>query len=270
LFARDESARLLIRMGWAKIVVAAAVALLLGIFIGGLGPRAELARAKDALAEAEARAQHAGNSSLPLALGMRSLLEARAQAGEGPRNERTGVPRFVPSPGDDEAPEPVPGPAAERDPEQAIGGDGGVQERRAKAETFRAAKAAADLRAAQFRIAFLEEAKLPAASVTALDASIKTMNDELGRAAEEIVKDLTKRRETNDRLLPRDVADIGARVLDIYRRADDQFKSALDDNGRAAVRKSNFDLLTQIDIGAFEHLAESIETFEPPRFAPLP
>jgi hypothetical protein len=64
------------------------------------------------------------------------------------------------------------------------------------------------------------------------------------------------------------MADIGARVLDIYRRADDQFKASLDENGRAAARKTDFDLLTQIDVGAFERLGQTLETLDPPRFSP--
>lgn len=252
-------------MGWGKIIVAAAVALLLGIFIGGLGPRAELARTKEALAEAETRAQQAG-TSLPLALGLRSLVEARAQAEQTAPGERRDVPRFVP-PANDEAPAPPPRPSVEIEANRTRG-DAGTEERRSRADAFRTAKAAADLRAAQYRTAFLDEAKLGPAGVTAVDTSVKTMNDELGRAADEIVKDLAARRERAERLAPRDLADIGARVLDIYRRADDQFKAALDDNGRAAVRKTGFDLLTQIDVGAFERLAETIETLEPPQFTP--
>ena len=39
----------------AKTIAIAALSLLLGIFLGGLGPRADLTRARNELAEAEAR-----------------------------------------------------------------------------------------------------------------------------------------------------------------------------------------------------------------------
>ena len=53
------------------------------------------------------------------------------------------------------------------------------------------------------------------------------------------------------------MADIGAQVLDIYRQADDRFKAGLDDNGRSALDRTDFDLLTQVDLGAFERLARA-------------
>ncbi|HEY0707482.1 MAG TPA: hypothetical protein VGG33_11830, partial [Polyangia bacterium] len=163
-------------MGWGKVIVAAAIALLLGIFIGGLGPRAELARAQEARAEAEARARQAGGAGLPLALGLGSLAAARAQADRAASDERTRVPRFVPSDPnrDDVAPDAGANPReiAIARGANPVDVDAGAATRR---NAFRAAQAAADLRAAQFRAAFLEEARLPPAGVAAVDASVKTM-----------------------------------------------------------------------------------------------
>ena len=66
-----------------KTVVAAAIALLAGLFFGGMGPRSELRQVKKELAEAkEAAARARSSAALPLALGMGSLMAAqdRAQA----------------------------------------------------------------------------------------------------------------------------------------------------------------------------------------------
>src|SRR5687767_12906626 len=71
-----------------KTVVAAAIALLAGLFFGGMGPRSELRQVKKELAEAkEAAARARSSAALPLALGMGSLMAAqdRAQAAPPPR-----------------------------------------------------------------------------------------------------------------------------------------------------------------------------------------
>jgi hypothetical protein len=234
----------------AKTIVIAAATLLLGIFLGGLGPRAELTRSRAELAEAEARAKRSGAAAaLPLALGLGSLAAARGQADEpgapdsataerGPRR----VPRFVPGGGS-----------------PAASDDEGEARRNRRQERFAAARTAAEVRAAQFREAFAAEAQLTPGGQAALQATIDGMNAELGRAADEIVASLTAKQANHEKLAPRDFADVGARVLDVYRHADDQFKAGLDQNGKAAMAKTDFDLLTQIDLGKFERLGETIQ-----------
>jgi NTP pyrophosphatase (non-canonical NTP hydrolase) len=234
-------------MGIGKTIVIAAAALLLGIFIGGLGPRAELAETKVALQEAEARGKQGGGASLPLALGLGSLAAARERANQAEAGPRR-VPRFV-------APDTAPG-----EPRP----DAGRSFRFGDPETFAAAKAAGDVRAAQFRAAFIDEAKLPASAAQHLDATVKGMNEELGRAADEIAKELAARHQGDSKITPRELADVGARVLDIYRSADDKWKAGLDESGRAAAGKSDFDLLTQIDVGVFERLSQTLQTMDRP------
>src|SRR6185295_9432459 len=107
--------------------------LLAGLFIGGMGPRAELRQVRKELAEAKEAASRARSSAnLPLALGMGSLMAARDRA--------QSVPRFV---------VPDAGAGAEPAREHQDGGrarrmfgDGGAQ-------AFAAMKSAADVRAAQ-------------------------------------------------------------------------------------------------------------------------
>lgn len=246
-----EAARKTVMGAWGKTIVIAAAALLLGLFVGGLAPRAELVRVKADLAAAEARQKRgAGAAALPLALGLGSLAAARERATAAGPPDSAGaagvkrVPRFVP-------PDPTSGGPAEKhhgpfhDP-----------------DSFAAAKTAADLRAAQYREAFLEAARLTPEARTAFEATVQAMNDELGKAAEEIAADLERRSRRQQKLQPRDFADVGARVLDIYRRADDRFKAGLDETARAAATKTDFDLLTQIDIGSFQRLGETVQNMD--------
>jgi hypothetical protein len=238
----------------ARTIVIAAATLLLGLFVGGLGPRAEVGRLKKELEETRAAASRGGSSAaLPLALGMGSLMAAQERARE--QGQLRQVPRFL---------VPDAGPAsAEDSPESQRTGDGGADGGRRRRrfgfgddKTFAAAKAAADMRAAQYRTAFLDEARLAPAQQMAFDESIKKMNDDLARAADELAESLATRTR---KLGPRDIADVGARVLEIYRSADDRLKAGLDDAGRGALERTDFDILTQIDLGAFRKLGDRME-----------
>jgi hypothetical protein len=239
-----------------KTVLVGALTLLLGLFLGGLAPRAELRRTRKELAAAK-EAAAAGSSLLP-ALGLGGLAAARDRAQTDARR----VPRFNP-PEKTAAPEaPTPAEPEPRGGSEVAGGDARPGRGRffgGDGEGFAAAKAAADLRAAQFRAAFIEEARLPPDKQQALDRTIKGMNGEFAQAASEIADQLARKGKA---ITPRDMADVGVRLLDIYRRADDAFKGGLDDAGRAALDSTRFDPLTQIDMEAFRKLAETMESAE--------
>jgi hypothetical protein len=211
-----------------KMVVIAAVALLAGLFIGGIGPRAELRQVKKELAEAkEAAARARSSATLPLALGMGSLRAARDRA--------QAVPRFVvPDAG---AAEPG-GAKSDGGRARRLFGDGGAQ-------AFAAMKSAADLRAAQFRTAFFDEAGFTPEKEQSFQGIIDKMNQDFAKAADEIAETLKAK---GQKVRPRDMADIGSRLLEIYRRADDAFTAGLDDNGRTAQNRTQFDVLTQVVI----------------------
>jgi hypothetical protein len=227
-------------MSKATTLVAVALALLVGIFVGGVGPRAELRRANQQLERARAELARGGGPSLPLALGMGSLLAGRDRARAG--GAAAPVPRFV---------TPPPGEAndATHAGDRATAAEGAAARR--PEDALAAARTAADLRAAQYRAAFLEQAGLSREAQAALDDSIAGMNRELGRVAGEAARAL----EARSKLSPRDMADIGARVLEVYRQADDRWKAGLDARARAALESTDFDLMTQIDLGVFEGLA---------------
>jgi hypothetical protein len=237
-----------------KTVLVGALTLLLGLFLGGLAPRAELRRTRQQLAEAREAAASAGGGLLP-ALGLGGLAAARDRAQASARDR---VPRFNP-PARAEAAEPAAPPDSEPAGGAGEDGEGGRGRLRlfgGDGETFGAAKAAADLRAAQFRAAFVAEARLSPERQTALDGTIKAMNDEFAKAAGEIADTVASKGKA---ITPRDMADVGVRLLDIYRRADDSMKAGLDDNARAALERTRFDALTQVDLEAFRKLAETME-----------
>lgn len=222
-----------------KMVVTAALALLLGLFIGGLGPRSDLRKTRAELEEARRQAAEQTPSALPLALD--GLLRP---GGGAPRPERSPAPppRFV-------TPEPAP---AERP-------DAGPRRRRGfrwDEEGLQTARAAAEVRAAQFRAAFLERAQLPPEKVRAVDESVQAMNDELTKTADELAESLRQRGRA---LTPRDIADATARVLEVYRHADDRLQGLFDERAKAAADETGFDPLTQIDLTAFRKLGETVE-----------
>jgi hypothetical protein len=219
-----------------RTVVVGAAALLLGLFLGNIGPKAELRAAKKELEEAK-KAGPRAMAGLPFALGMGSLAAARERA--------QSVPRFVAPDGGARA-EAEPSRPRER---RRFFADGG-------ADAFAAAKSAADLRAAQFRAAFFEEARLTPERQTAVQQVIDHMNTDFGKEADEIAETLRKK---GQKVRPRDMADIGARLLDVYRRSDDALNATLDENGRAARDQTEFDVLTQVDLGAFRRLGATME-----------
>jgi hypothetical protein len=224
-----------------RTVVVGAIALLAGLFLGGMGPRAELRQARKDLADAKESATRARSSAaLPLALGMGSLMAARDRA--------QSVPHFVTPDGGAEPPGNRPDGGGR--PRRSLLGDAGV-------EAFAAMKTAADLRAAQFRSAFIDEAGLTPEKEQTFQGTVDKMNQEFAKAAEEIAETL---RTKGQKIRPRDMADIGSKLLEIYRRADDSFTAGLDENGRAAQSRTQFDVLTQVDIGSFRRLAETMES----------
>jgi hypothetical protein len=233
-----------------KTVLVGALTLLLGLFLGGLGPRAELRRTRKELVAAKEAAANGGAGLLP-ALGLGGLAAARDRA-----QARASVPRFNP-PEKERAAEPPPERAPQAPAPTENEGEPRRRPRMFDGDGFAAAKAAADLRAAQFRAAFVSEARLSPEKVNALDGTIAAMNDEFAKAASEIADSIASKGKT---VRPRDMADVGVRLLDIYRRADDAFKAGLDDAGRAALEKTQFDPLTQIDMEAFRKLAETMES----------
>ncbi len=242
-----------------RTIVVAAVALLLGVFVGGIGPRRELSATKKDLDVAKAEAARGGSAAaLPFALGMGSLMAAhertRAQESTASREQRVkAIKNDAPA-----LPDAAVVTARDGNHDAGVGAD--AAQRRfgfGDDQAMAAAKAAADVRAAQYRAAFFDEAHLTPQKMAAFDETFRKMNDELSKAADELAQSLATH---TGKISPRDVADVGARVLEIYRGTDDRFKAALDEDARAALVKTDFDILTQVDIGAFRRLGDTMQS----------
>ncbi len=234
-----------------KTILLAALALIVGLFLGSLPLRSELRQAKKDLntAREEAAAASGGGGLSMAALGLGSLGVARQRRGADGAHA---VPNFV-------VPDAGAAGTGDNGPTTGDGQDAGAEGRRRRgfsAEGMQAAKAAADLRAAQFRAAFFEEARLPPEKQALVEATIKTMNDELAQGADQMAEAMRAR---GQKIGPRDMADLGVKLLEVYRRGDDQLKGALDPATTAAKDKTNFDLMNQIDVGSFAKLAETME-----------
>lgn len=218
-----------------KTIITAALALVLGLFLGGIGPRSQLRRSERDLEQARTASRDDRAAALPIALGLGSLVAAKGRA------PAAAPPRFVVADGGA-----VTTPAGDARPRER-GHFPGHDE-------LGTLRTASQVRAAQFRSALFEAGRFNDEARTRFDAEVKTMNDELAKAAGELAAAMAD----HPKVTPRDMADVGARVLDIYRRADDHFKAGLDDAGKAAVASTDFDLITQIDAGAFETLADTL------------
>src|SRR5262245_8940903 len=108
-----------------KTVLAATLALMVGLFVGGISPRSEIRKLKSELSDAKAAADRSRlSSAAPLALG--GLFAAQAAAN-----------RHAPAPSPSAVPagSPTPSPAAQADDEEddeaddAKPGDGGARRR---------------------------------------------------------------------------------------------------------------------------------------------
>ncbi len=218
-----------------KIFASAALALLLGLFIGGYSPRsdvrrleAELAKAKEETASAKASSVGAGAAMFPAALG---ALAAAA----GPRTA-VPPPRFVNS-----------------DPpgKNGDGPDAGTRSRRDPIASLQAAKVGMDIKAAFQKAQFFDQARLSPEKQAAFEDSVKKMNDALSRSLDQIAG-LINNKDTKEKPTFRTLLDSTSPFFDAYRKLDDDFKAGLDDGGRAALDKTKFELISQLDLGVVE------------------
>jgi hypothetical protein len=115
-----------------------------------------------------------------------------------------------------------------------------------------------EVRATQYRAAFLDEARLTATEQGAFDTAIADLNRTLAAEAQRATALIGQIGDPAS-VRPRAVADIAAGLLDAYRRSDDALRAALSPGARAAMERTRFDLLTQVDLEVFRTLGEALE-----------
>jgi len=229
-----------------KTVMIPTIALLVGLFLGGLGPRADVRRLAAELVEAKREAEAARacggerQSLFPVAA-LGALAAAAGQRTQAP----VPPPRFV---------KPTGGGA-----EVSVPDAGAERRRRGRlpAESLAAAKVSVEMVGAMQRAQFFDQARLSVDKQAVFDELVKKMNAEIAKATEDLVR--MTQAQGSGRPTFRPVADAATRVLEVYRRADDELKAGLDDVGRAALDKTRFDIISQIDLGAFEKVAQAAQ-----------
>ncbi len=225
-----------------RSVLIGVVALIFGLFLGGLPARRELEKSKAELVRVRSERER-GDAILPLFLGVEGLAKAQreAESGTSAAPER-GLPNFLPPPGDG--------------PHGSGGTDSrGTPDAGASPETFETVRTVQGFRAAFARAAFVEKANLGPDTQKHLDETVAHMNAELARAADRAVQLLSK---SEGNLKPRQMADLGIDILQAYRKADEDLRAGLDPATQAAMDASTFDLISQVDLGAFTKLQETL------------
>ena len=215
-----------------KYAIAAVVAVLLGLVLGGLGPRAEVRALEDRIAELEKKDCKSGvGAGLASMFGNRPLMDEFA----GGRREIE-LPEAAPEPEEDGA---VPqkedgividfgdGPTKVDSPEQA------------KAM----AKEALEIRRTAARAALEEDAEPDEEQMQQFDDAVAEMNASLMALAEEVVA----RAESGDVPERRDMMVFAADSLDIMIAAEDCIEGSFTEEQLAAMEDGSVDPFSDVD-----------------------
>lgn len=221
-----------------KQAILVAVALVIGIVLGGLGPRAQVRDLREQVAALEAKA--------PRRLGT----EIASVLGAG---------RLDPPP-DRYEPPPVPDDATEADPAEEPFEDDGVEVRFGEAEgdppdaeaSLGAMREALELRRVQARAALLEDADPDDEQLAEIDGAIDQMNDRLMELGRDVVADVREHGEPSRR----DAMLFAADALDILITAEDSMAAALDEAQRDALGEDSLDPFSYVDPALLDLLAE--------------
>ncbi|HEX2570422.1 MAG TPA: hypothetical protein VH877_12765 [Polyangia bacterium] len=237
-----------------KWVLVGAAALAVGFVLGGYAPRTELEKTRQELAEARARLERGERERSAWTAGLRGLLAQRAAAPtvaaaparvQAVQAQGSAAQREVPPEDDEEGPG-----------DGGTSGDGGGERGRfdpKDPKAFETMRSAAELRAGQYRAAFVEAAHLDARKQQALDEIVRGMNAEVARESERLAATLA---QGAGKLRTREMIDVGQALAQIYQRADDRLGQLLDPTEQAAARSTDFDLLTQVDLESVHRLFE--------------
>lgn len=220
-------------------LLAAVVALVIGLVVGGLGPRGELRRVEKKLAELEERPCQ-GRTGAEIA----KIFQGRPWE-EG--NVKVPEPPPVPAPVDD---------AEEADEPEDDGGfriefntDGSDSEPQDVGEAMKLAREALDLRHEQAMAALREDARPTPEQEEQLGRVLDQMNDDLIGLAEEL-RDQMELGEPSRR----DAMLYAAETLDVFLTAEDDLRGVFDDDQIAALQEESLDPMSYVDPGLIDVL----------------
>lgn len=230
-----------------RAFVIAAFAFVVGMVLGGVKPRAEVAELREKIEDLE------DNDCGP---GLRSELAQLLAAGAGRRAPPTpedpalkyGDPEEIAA----ENPEVAEALAEEQAArEQATAEMSAAAKQVASdAEGLQAARTALELRRAQARQALVEGADPSDAQLESIDAAVETMNASLSVLADELVATL----ESGEEPSRRDAMAFAADALDTLINAEDQIYDALSPEQREAVDEGAIDPFSYVDPALIDKL----------------
>jgi hypothetical protein len=213
----------------------AGFAVVVGLVVGGLGPRSELRDLRERLADADARA-----CDRPVGSDIASVFRGRPW--EPPRDD-------VPT-DDAAAPAPADPPDEGGHVEITIGDD--VDDAPPE-ESMDAMRDAMELRRTQSVAALREQARASDAQMASVEAITEDMNRELHSLATDFVETVTEAGGEPGR---HDMMVFAADTLDVLLAAEEQLYGTLDEDQRAAVDEEATDPLSFVDGRILEVLAE--------------
>lgn len=216
--------------------VVAAVALVVGLVIGGIAPRAELRRVQAELEEARSKQGRGVGSDLARMFG-RGGLRAAARGEEAPIVVDPGT--AAPPARDDDAADAPPPPGERRRARleaRREGEDGEPQD-------LGAVREALELRRTQARAALVEDAGADDAQLAEIDAAVAAMNKDLLALGNEFVE----RYGDGSEPTRHDAMSFAADALDVMLEADEAISGALDPEQLEAVEDEAVDPFSYID-----------------------
>ncbi|MCA9566692.1 MAG: hypothetical protein KC656_02575 [Myxococcales bacterium] len=218
-------------------------ALVLGLVIGGLGPRAQVRDLEAKLAEQQECKGGVGSD-------IANVFRGRPWEDGEPTPRRRRVvhtePEAAPDPGTP-APEPEPGIHIQfgDDAEKA-------QSKEEIDESLDLAREALELRYAQAREALLQDADPTEEQLAKVDAAISRMNEDLVVLARDLAT-VAKRDEEPGR---REAMEFAADTIDVLLRAEDDLRASLDPAQIAALQDESLDPMSYVDPQIIDILGE--------------
>lgn len=220
-----------------KQIIMVAVALFVGVILGGIGPRSDLRLLQTQITELESREckpeVKAGDIGALFSQRMSRAKDKSDRDRKEHKEEKLGTaaPTAAPDSAEAKAETPVPRPAGMRD---ALAAD---------AAQLAQAKATLDLRRTQSRQAFIESAKLEEAQVKDFDEAMVKMNDGLREVAEQLADVL----EAGEEPSRHEMMVFAAEALDVFIETDSQLNDLLTDDQYNSVKEDALDPVNYID-----------------------
>jgi len=208
-----------------KHLFLAALALILGVVVGGLGPRSEVRDLSNQLAEQPADCSPTAGS-VPRELS--EMLRGRPWEDAPPRS--------APEPRSEPAPDPI-----------VV-----VPEEEEADESLLIMQETLDLRRSQAFAALEQEAAASDEQLDTIEDAIDTMNDDLAALAEGFVVDLQEQGEPDRH----EIMVFARDTLDVLLSADDALYNTLDSDQRTNVEPAALNPFSYVDSRVFERLGE--------------